>query len=463
MSPQEKSALQGVGLLRAVWACSDSLFIDEIGPDKGTQRPIQLRHPFVFYLGHLAAFSWNIFRRHGERRKGPVNEQWDILFSRGMDPDVEDPEQCHDHPAAPEKWPTWPEVMSYRDKARAALIKHAETQSVPPYVFTLVAEHDLMHIETLYYMMAQGAADNLVRKLKMPGHTAALAEVRNEWVNVPQGVAVLGRKREGVNRSTVDFGWDNEYGEQQVKVSSFEVKRYPVTVGEYAQFVAGKGYENRDYWDDDDWRWITKEGIRHPGGWRQCKCAEKKSGKPVSTWHILTVDGPVEAEEALRWPVSTSLAEARAYARWAGAELLSEAEWDRAAFGDEEEAPWGKEYPTGQIHGNFGGLLRRPVPIGSFPSGASWCGVQDLFGNGWELVDTVFAPFPGFKPMEDYKEYSADFFDEKHYVLKGASWATDAMLVRRSFRNFYQARYPYVFSKFRLKQLSGRRPTAVKM
>jgi formylglycine-generating enzyme required for sulfatase activity len=90
------------------------------------------------------------------------------------------------------------------------------------------------------------------------------------------------------------------------------------------------------------------------------------------------------------------------------------------------------------------------MPVGSNPAGASRWGVHELVGNGWEWTDTAFAPFPGFEPyMSGYPDYSEDFFDGKHFVLKGASWATATELIRPSFRNWYQAHYPYVFAKFR--------------
>jgi formylglycine-generating enzyme required for sulfatase activity len=73
-----------------------------------------------------------------------------------------------------------------------------------------------------------------------------------------------------------------------------------------------------------------------------------------------------------------------------------------------------------------------------------------LVGNGWEWTSTVFAPFPGFSPLPSYPEYSADFFDGQHYVMKGASPATGRELVRRSFRNWFRPLYPYVYATFRL-------------
>jgi len=77
-------------------------------------------------------------------------------------------------------------------------------------------------------------------------------------------------------------------------------------------------------------------------------------------------------------------------------------------------------------------------------------GIGELFGNGWELTSTPFQPFEGFKPMEIYNEYSSDFFTDHHYVLKRASPFTCTDIIRKSFRNWYQEKYSYHASKFRL-------------
>jgi formylglycine-generating enzyme required for sulfatase activity len=158
-------------------------------------------------------------------------------------------------------------------------------------------------------------------------------------------------------------------------------------------------------------------------------------------------------EQVASWPVYVSLAEARAFAAWRGKRLPTEAEFHRAAYygpdGRESKFPWGNDAPTPR-HGNFNFTAWAPHPAGSHPAGASRWGVLGLCGNGWELTDTSFAPLPGFTPyMSKYPDYSSDFFDGKHFILKGASWATDMALLRPSFRNWYQAHYPYVFAKFR--------------
>jgi formylglycine-generating enzyme required for sulfatase activity len=154
----------------------------------------------------------------------------------------------------------------------------------------------------------------------------------------------------------------------------------------------------------------------------------------------------------LAWPVYVSQAEASAYARWRELKLPTEAQFQRAAFGSpggrEQQYPWGFDAPM-PAHGVFDFTSWDPEPAGRHPAGRSAWGVDDLIGNGWEWTSTSFAPFPGFHPMASYPEYSADFFDGEHFVMKGASPATARELLRPTFRNWFRARYPYVYATFR--------------
>ena len=87
--------------------------------------------------------------------------------------------------------------------------------------------------------------------------------------------------------------------------------------------------------------------------------------------------------------------------------------------------------------------------MGAHPDGDSAFGVKDLLGNGWEWTRTAFEPFSGFRPHPFYAGYSANFFDGHHYVLKGGSPRTAACMLRRSFRNWFQPHYRYVYAGFR--------------
>jgi formylglycine-generating enzyme required for sulfatase activity len=287
-------------------------------------------------------------------------------------------------------------------------------------VLPMVLEHELMHHETLMYMLEQlpswarrpyprGPADNVAGSVRRAGR-----------IRIPAGPARLGAARDG------RFRWDNEHPEHVVPTAAFEIDALPVTNRAFREFVASGGYAERRLWSDDAWRWLTR--------------------RPSDAPRL-----PAEAED--EWPAYVMHCEAQAFARFRGARLPSEAEFHRAAFATPEGGlrahPWGDAAP-GPEHGNLGFLRFSPAPVGAFPEGRSAFGVHELVGNGWEWTATPFRPFPGFEPLARYPGYSADFFDERHFVLLGASWATDARLVRRSFRNWFQPHYPYVFAKFRL-------------
>jgi formylglycine-generating enzyme required for sulfatase activity len=259
----------------------------------------------------------------------------------------------------------------------------------------------------------------------------------SEEIKIPAGRTTL-----GASPAQIEFGWDNEFQEQTVEVRSFKMDSLPVTNGEFLDFLASGAYEDPRYWSKEDWAWKSREGLRHPNFWRQVDGA----------WFYRAMFDLLPLDSVSSWPVYASLAEARAYACWKHKRLPSEAEYNRAAFGrsdgGEDSLPWGEDEPAAGS-GNFDFRNWSPVPVGSDPKGASAWGIHELIGNGWEWTETEFAPFPGFVPLESYPQYSADFFDGKHFVLKGASWATPKGLLRKSFRNWYQAHYPYVFAKFR--------------
>jgi formylglycine-generating enzyme required for sulfatase activity len=243
----------------------------------------------------------------------------------------------------------------------------------------------------------------------------------------------------GINRQAAVFGWDNEFPAARAAVEAFSIDRHDVTNAQYLAFVDAGGYRCESWWAPEDWAWIQSEGIAHPSFW------ERAAGG----WHWRGAFELIPLP--MSWPVYVSYAEASAYARWRGGRLPTEAEFQRAAYGSpsgERLHPWGDAAPTGD-HGVFDFSSWDPEPAGSHPGGASAWGVEDLVGNGWEWTSTAFGPFAGFQPMASYPEYSADFFDGEHQVMKGASPATAAGLLRPTFRNWFRGRYPYVYATFR--------------
>ena len=437
----------GVQRLRArftaAWARTDAIF-DIVGVAGMVAKPIVWRHPFIFYMGHLPAFSWKQICG-GILGWKSCNAYFDDLFCRGIDPDV-DTGECHWHPDVPEHWPSLEETEEYRNNVREMI---AESLDALPYcystsvmasgerVFEMVLEHEYMHQETLLYMIQQLPPAAKRRPKDFTGYKFGLTPAGRS-VRIPAGKARMGAKF-----NDLPFGWDNEFGEATFEVRGFNIETLPVTNGEFFEFVASGAYNRAGYWRKADWRWKNLENKQYPACWR------KERGE----WKYRTIFDDLALEKVSSWPVYVSLAEARAFAAWRGKRLPTEAEFHRAAYYGPNERetnyPWGNDEP-GARHGNFNFISWAPDPAGSHPAGASRWGVLGLTGNGWELTDTPFLPLPGFMAyMPTYPDYSKDFFEGKHFVIKGASWATDSALLRPSFRNWYQAHYPYVFAKFR--------------
>jgi formylglycine-generating enzyme required for sulfatase activity len=252
-------------------------------------------------------------------------------------------------------------------------------------------------------------------------------DLLNSCKKVSEGAATL-----GLRRGEAVFGWDNEFDQHTVHVPAFEIDTLPVTNAQYLEFINAGGYGNRELWSDEGWSWLQADGVAHPAFWLPPDpSAIGHRSSDVGAWHWRAMFQRVPLPP--HWPVYLSHAEASAYARWKGRRLMTEPEFHRAAEGS----------TTG--HFDFAGV--DPIPVGSHPPSAA--GVYDLVGNGWEWTSTVFAPFEGFVPLRSYPEYSADFFDGRHYVMKGASPATARELVRPSFRNWFRGNYPYVYAKFR--------------
>jgi ergothioneine biosynthesis protein EgtB len=419
---------------------TDELF-SIVRPDSLYERPIPERHRIIFYLGHLEAFDWNLLR---ERILGveSFHPELDRLFAFGIDP--VNGALPSDRPV---DWPSADSARQYVRQIREAIDNGlAQLQSMdgdgglsgdefsPQTLLNVAIEHRLMHGETLAYMLHQLPLDRKIRIPRRPELTIAPAVP--EMIEIPSGQATL-----GLNRAARDvFGWDNEYEEHTVDVAAFAIDKYKVTNGQFLDFVIAGGYEDPAFWTQENWKWRSAQDIRHPAFWI----------RDHDRWHYRTMFDEISLPSD--WPVYVSHAEASAYAKWAGKSLPTEAQWHRAAYGTgsegERKFPWGSA-PPNPSRGNFDFYSWDPGSVAAFPQGDSAFGVRGMLGNGWEWTSTRFEPFAGFERFPFYPGYSADFFDGKHYVMKGASARTAACMLRRSFRNWFQAHYQYVYAGFR--------------
>ncbi|HVS12089.1 MAG TPA: ergothioneine biosynthesis protein EgtB, partial [Planctomycetota bacterium] len=218
------------------------------------------------------------------------------------------------------------------------------------------------------------------------------------------------------------FAFDNESPRHAVHLEPFELASRPATAGEYLAFMEDGGYGRPEMWLSDGWDSVQREAWRAPLYW------ERVGGR----WNLFTLDGPRELDAAE--PVChVSYYEADAFARWSGARLAREGEWEAVAAGR-------------AVEGNFaesGALHPRPAP-------AAGDGPQALFGDVWEWTQSAYAAYPGYQPPQGaLGEYNGKFMCNQ-LVLRGGSCASPRGHLRASYRNFFRPEARWQFTGIRL-------------
>src|SRR5688572_20624692 len=207
-------------------------------------QPISLRHPIVFYEGHLPAFSFNTLVKRALGEAG-IDERLEALFARGIDP----PES--DSGAGSHEWPRREVVHQFADEADARVLRALTSAELDRPGHPLldraeaafaILEHEAMHQETLLYMWHRLPFHD---KRRPHGYRPCVRGplAAAEWCEVPAGSATLGADREAL-----PFGWDNEFPSCVVNVPAFEIERYNVTNAAFLEFVEAGGYRNPRWW-----------------------------------------------------------------------------------------------------------------------------------------------------------------------------------------------------------------------
>jgi ergothioneine biosynthesis protein EgtB len=317
--------------------------------------------------------------------------------------------------------PTVAEIYRYRahvDACMAELLGGADAEQLAPIapIVELGLHHEQQHEELLLTDLKHVLACNPLR----PAYREGAAEDAGQappfgWVEYPGGIGCLGYDGAG-------FAFDNELPRHRVFLEPFRLATRPVTNAEYLAFMADGGYQRPELWLSDGWNTVGAQGWAAPLYW------EQRDG----AWWVQTLGGPrpVAAAEPV---CHVSYYEADAYARWAGARLPTEAEWETAAAG----------LP---VAGNFVERERfHPAPA---PGGGT--GLQQMYGDVWEWTASAYSPYPGYRPTAGaLGEYNGKFMCSQ-LVLRGGSCATPQSHIRASYRNFFPPDARWQFSGIRL-------------
>lgn len=307
-----------------LWACWDLVTRQMIPEEELLSKPIKLRNACIFYLGHIPTFfDMKLTEATGTKPTEP--SYFYKIFERGIDPDVDNPEHCHAHSEIPDSWPELDIILTFQESVRERVTKLYESGQAYEDHWTgralwLGYEHEVMHLETLLYMLLQSeftkepptAARPNFEKLAEGAHGQS---VENQWFDIPQQKIEIGIDDPDNGDGPVrHFGWDVEKPVKSTKVGALKAKARPITNGEYARYMMATGKAEL------------------PASWRYVETANGADGymNGNSDLHdfvhgkaVLTMYGPVPLKHALDWPVAASYDELAGCAQYMGGRIPS--------------------------------------------------------------------------------------------------------------------------------------------
>jgi iron(II)-dependent oxidoreductase len=389
-------------------------------PDADQIRQVsELMSPLCWDLAHIGHFEelWLVRELSGAR---PTVELYDDVYDAFKHPRSERPSLPILDPRA---------AREFDADVRKRVLDVLDTIVLDPnqpllddgFVYGMVVQHEHQHDETLLATLqlmddyAHPDADGAARSDPTPPALPA-------DVFVPRGTFTMGT-------DSAPWAYDNEQPAHAATIEAFRIDTTPVTNRAYLEFVNAGGYDAREVWADAGWAWAQEAGLSAPefwahdsdGGWTR-----RRFGRTEA----LPLDEPVQH---VCWY------EADAFARWSGARLPTETEWEYAAQG---ASIAGANLWRGLPH-RFG-----PASVGARPSSASRWGAHHMLGDVWEWTASDFDTYPGFQSFP-YPEYSEVFFGSDYKVLRGGSWATHPSAVRTTFRNWDYPIRRQIFAGFR--------------
>ncbi|OCK78313.1 hypothetical protein K432DRAFT_383967 [Lepidopterella palustris CBS 459.81] len=482
-----------------LWAAWDAVTLDMIPEDELLSKPIKLRNACIFYLGHIPTFL-DIHIARAIKGEPTEPKYYRQIFERGIDPDVDNPELCHSHSEIPDSWPPFQDVLRFQNRVRQRVkslydSNVSNTDRCVGRALWIGYEHEIMHLETLLYMLVQSEKICPPPGVILPDFEAlarqsAANAAPNQWFTIPEADVTLGLDDPETNSGPDRyFGWDNEKPKRKVHVGKFFAKARPITNGEFAEYLEKTGNKNLPA------SWCESPYITHCQNGNEPSLSitgfDGYANGSSSGTYVRTVFGAVPLKHALDWPVVASYDELVSCANWMGGRIPTMEEVrsiyayvDRMKSREADQA-LGKTIPAVNSHlvndgveesppshgfansssntdispnandlfinlegTNTGFKHWHPVPVTQ--SGGKLCGQSEM-GGVWEWTSTVLEKHDGFEAMGLYPGYTADFFDGKHNIVLGGSWATHPRIAgRTTFVNWYQRNYPYVWAGARV-------------
>ena len=414
----------------------EQLFETLHGNEAYFKKPISLRHPLIFYLGHTSTFFTNKLLLAGlitER----INPRMESMFAVGVDEmSWDDLNTVH------YDWPAIEEVRAYRKTVRGVVDRLISEIPLtlpidwnsPWWTIVMGIEHERIHLETSSVLIRQHALEHVTPHPAWEPCRKSGRAPQNQLINVDKDTVYLGK-----SRNDPIYGWDNEYGSHIAEVPAFQAGQYLVSNQEFLPFVEANGYGTEHFWEEEGRAWQRHTRVQHPTFWIE----------RGTEWRLrlMTEEVPMP----WNWPVEVNYHEAKAFCNWKTAtsgqsfRLPTEDEWyrlyDLAGLSEIRHA----EPAAANIHLDH---FASSHPVNEFPQGEFY----DVVGNVWQWTETPIYPFEGFDIHPHYDDFTTPTFDGRHNLMKGGSWIScgneSLKSARYAFRRhfFQHAGFRYVIA-----------------
>lgn len=377
--------------------------------------------PAKWHLAHTSWFFETFILKPFAPEYAPWNDQFEVLFNsyyNGVGKQFPRPER---HLLSR---PTVDEIYDYRDYVDTHMLKllatdnHVEIDEIRQRT-VLGINHEQQHQELFFTDLKYCLFQNPLYPpyQETPNNHATKDDSDTQWLAQEGGLCVIGLS--ATKDEEVSFCFDNETPTHNVYLQSYEIADRLVTNADYMAFIEDGGYQNSQLWLADGWAEVNSNQWTAPLYWV----------KKQSQWYQYTLAGlqPVSVEQPV---CHVSYYEADAFARWAGARLPTEQEWENAVAS--VDSP-----------GQF-------IESANLQPGIKIKGDEQFFGHVWQWTSSAYQPYPGFHPVEGaIGEYNGKFMCNQQ-VLRGGSYVTPRDHFRKSYRNFFYPRDRWQFSGIRL-------------
>lgn len=408
----------------ATWERYESLFECLTCDEAYYEKPISLRHPLIFYLGHTATFFVNKLMLT-DLLSQRVNETFESTFAVGVDEmswdDLND--EHYD-------WPSPKEVFAYRDKVKALVLDLIDNGPLTSpinwqndyWAIIMGIEHERIHLETSSVLIRQQKLEWVQPHPDWPPCQFTGDAPDNTLVHIEAGTVDIGKEFDDPT-----YGWDNEYGHHHADISAFDAAKYLVSNREYLAFVEDAGYANARYWGEEGQQWQQYAKRTMPEFWR------KHAGKWKLRLMCEEIDMPWD------WPVEVNFHEAEAFCAWKAHQtgeairLPTEDEWYRL-YDDSQIDVRPNDRWNANIHLDH---WASSCPVDIFKQGE----LYDVAGNVWQWTQTAMYPFENFDVHPYYDDFTVPTFDDQHALIKGGSWISCGNEAERSSRYAFRRHF----------------------